>query len=174
MPPAKGVWTSTSLIYIDGAYDGSIAEKHRAMHTSGVSGMMTCWNFGNMASIATEVAGEYSWAPQPPDAATGLRRVAVRHFGEAAAADVVAAWDLLTRAHDDFPSSIPTMYYGPIGRGPAFPFVFDRIDRPFPDSWLLTDDIEGDRSPPLTGNTRATPCAPSASSPPHSTSCCIA
>jgi len=121
-----------------------IAQKYYTLKETGVSGMMTCWNFGNMPSLATEVAGEFSWDPQPATIEDGLRRIAARHFGEEVADEVVAGWAIISRAHDDFPSSIPVMYQGPISRGPAFPLVFDRVNRKFPNSWLLDKEIEGD------------------------------
>jgi hypothetical protein len=121
-----------------------IAEKYQALRDHGVTGMMTCWNFGNMPCVATEVAGEFTWDPQPPTIAQGLWRVAARNFGAAAANDVVAGWQKLSWAHDDFPSSIPVMYYGPVSRGSVLPFVFDRINHKFPHSWLLDREIAGD------------------------------
>jgi hypothetical protein len=75
----------------------------------------------------------------------GLRALAARHFGAAVAEDVVAAWEIMSRAHDAFPGSIPVMYTGPISRGPNFLFMFDQIDHRFPNSWLLDKEIEGDR-----------------------------
>lgn len=121
-----------------------IAEKYVGLPKAGVTGMMTCWNFGNMPSLGTEIAGEFGWSPQP-SVEQGLRAIAARHFGQTVADEVVAAWEIMSRAHDDFPSSIPVMYNGPISRGPNFHFVFDQIDRKFPNSWLLDKEIEGDR-----------------------------
>jgi hypothetical protein len=121
-----------------------IAKKYVALRDTGVSGMMTCWNFGNMPSLGTETAGEFTWAPQPAEVADGLRRVALRNFGPKVADDVVAAWQKLSEAHEDFPSSIPVMYTGPVSRGPAFLLIFDQINRAFPHSWLLDKNIEGD------------------------------
>ena len=121
----------------------NIAKKYLSLPEAGVSGLMTCWNFGNMPSLGTEIAGEFSWSPQP-DLQTGLRAVAARHFGEAAADDVLEAWEAMSRAHDAFPSSIPVMYNGPISRGPNFPFIFEQIGKNFPKSWLLESDIRGD------------------------------
>jgi hypothetical protein len=120
-----------------------IAEKYLSLPKAGVTGMMTCWNFGNMTCLGTEIAGEFNWSPQPT-VEQGLRAIACRHFGESVADEVVAAWEIMSRAHDDFPGSIPVMYVGPISRGPNFPFVFDQIDRRFPNSWLLDKEIEGD------------------------------
>ncbi len=121
-----------------------IARKWQTLVEAGVTGMMTCWNFGNMPSLATEVAGEMTFAPQPP-VEEALMSVATRHFGPDSAADMVAGWQQLCRAQDDFPTSIPVMYYGPMSRGPAFHFVFDQIDQKFPRSWLLDTNLEGDR-----------------------------
>lgn len=121
-----------------------IAQKYQTLKATGVTGMMTCWNFGNMPSRATEVAGEFSFDPQPEDINAALRRITVRNFGPEAADEVVRAWEMLSVAHDDFPSSIPVMYHGPLSRGPAFLFMFDQVNKKFPHSWLLDKDIEGD------------------------------
>jgi len=121
-----------------------IARKYHTLRETGVQGLMSCWNFGNMPCLATEVAGEFSWSPQP-SVEEGLLAVAARDFGEAAAGDVVAAYEVMARAHDDFPGSIPVMYYGPVSRGPSFLFMFDQIGKAFPNSWLLDKDIRGDR-----------------------------
>lgn len=122
----------------------NVARKYKALKDNHVAGMMTCWNFGNMPSTGLEVAGEFSWAPQP-EIEEGLLAVARRNFGSDAAADVVEGWRLITEAHSDFPGSIPVLYYGPVSRGPAFHFIWDQIDRKFPRSWLLDTEIEGDR-----------------------------
>jgi len=121
-----------------------IARKWQTLVEAGVTGMMTCWNFGNMPSLGTEIAGEMNWHPQP-SVEEALRALATRHFGPEAAGPMVAGWEQLCRAQDDFPTSIPVMYYGPMSRGPVLPWVFDRIDRKFPRSWLLDTIIEGDR-----------------------------
>ncbi|MEN6643860.1 MAG: hypothetical protein ABFE08_15600 [Armatimonadia bacterium] len=121
-----------------------IAEKYLSLPKAGVTGMMTCWNFGNMPCLGTEIAGEFTWSPQP-SVEGGLKAIAARHFGAGVAEEVVAAWEIMSRAHDDFPGSIPVMYVGPISRGPNFLFIFDQIDHRFPNSWLLDKNIEGDQ-----------------------------
>ncbi len=121
-----------------------IARKWQTLVESGTTGMMTCWNFGNMSSLGTEVAGEMTFAPQP-SVEEAVLAVATRHFGPEAAPHMVAGWQQLCTAQDDFPTSIPVMYYGPISRGPAFHFVFDRRDQKFPRSWLLDNNLDGDR-----------------------------
>jgi len=121
-----------------------VAAKFRTLHATGVTGMMMCWNFGNVLSLSTETAREFSWDPAPASIEEGLLRVATRNFGPDAAPDVVAGWDRISHAQDDFPGSIPVMYYGPISRAPSFAFEFDRIDKAFPNSWLLDEDPRGD------------------------------
>ncbi len=121
-----------------------IARKWQTLAQSGTTGMMTCWNFGNMPSLGTEITGEMNWDPQP-SVEDALLALATRHFGPAAAPHMVAGWMQLSRAQDDFPTSIPVMYYGPVSRGPAFPLVFEQVDRKFPRSWLLDTITEGDR-----------------------------
>ena len=120
-----------------------IAAKYAALQPAGVEGMMTCWNFGNMPSLATELAGMMSWNPQPrPEEA--VAELAAMHFGAAAAPKVVEGWRLLSEAIEDFPGSIPVLYNYPANRGPAFPFVLERIGRGFPASWLLERNIDAD------------------------------
>ena len=122
----------------------NVARKYHTLRETGVAGMMTCWNFGNMPSVVTEVAGEFTWGPQEA-VREGLLRVARRKFGPEAAEEVVTAWEILSEAHDAFPGSIPVMYNGPVSRGPAFLFMFDRVDKPLPASWLLVKDTGGDQ-----------------------------
>jgi len=121
-----------------------IAAKYKALQEHGVAGMMTCWNFGNMPSLATEVANEFSWDPQP-ELEEGLLAVARRNFGPDAAEHLVAGWKRMSEAIEDFPGSIPVLYYGPVSRGPAFSLVFDLVARKFPRTWLLDIEVEADQ-----------------------------
>jgi hypothetical protein len=105
---------------------------------------MTCWNFGNMPSLATELFGAMAWEPQPQNSDDVLLQLAARHFGHRAAPKVVHAWKLISDAMEDFPGSIPVQYHGPVSRGPAFPFVLERIGRTFPRSWLLDCNVDAD------------------------------
>ncbi|MBI3921099.1 MAG: hypothetical protein HY318_06755, partial [Armatimonadetes bacterium] len=106
--------------------------------------LMNCWNFGNMLSLTTELAGDLAWSPQPADLDQALLNLATRHFGRQAAATVVEGWKLLSEAMEDFPGSIPVLYNGPVNRGPVLPFLLDKVNKSFPHSWLPDLDIEGD------------------------------
>lgn len=121
-----------------------IAAKFVALRDEAVAGLMVCWNFGNMPSLATELAGMMSWSDAPTEPEDALKELAVRHFGSEAASCVVEGWKLISRAMEDFPGSIPVMYYGPVNRGPAYPLLLERVGKPFPRSWLLDVDAEGD------------------------------
>ncbi|MBC7287338.1 MAG: hypothetical protein H5T86_04685, partial [Armatimonadetes bacterium] len=121
-----------------------IAAKYIAMRRRGVQGIMCCWNFGNMPSLATELAGMMSWDDAPDDTDQALRELALRHFGPAAVEAAVRGWKTISAAMEDFPSSIPVMYYGPVNRSFAFRLYLDRKNKPFPRSWLLDLDDEGD------------------------------
>ncbi|MBN1674238.1 MAG: hypothetical protein JXR37_24530 [Kiritimatiellae bacterium] len=127
----------------------SIGLKYRALAESGVAGMMTCWNFGNMPCIATEAANAFAWAPQDQTVDETLRRVASRYVGMQAAPVLVKAWrmmhDSMQRAH---PGTIPFLYNSPLSRGPAFPWTMERLNRPFPPGWLLVDDAHADHMDP--------------------------
>ncbi len=123
----------------------AIGEKYRALTGLGVAGTMTCWNFGNMISIATEAANAFSWSPQEDSVEETLQRVAARHVGAAAAPILVEAWGIMRDAMATaFPGTNAFMYYGPLTRGPAFPLTLERLDRPFPPSWLFVNDAHAD------------------------------
>ncbi len=121
-----------------------LAAKYLALKNRGVAGIMCCWNFGNMPSLATELAGIMSWSDAPETTDEALRALAARNFGPAAVDAAMRAWRIISEAMEDFPSSIPVMYYGPVNRSFAFRLSLERQDKPFPRSWLLDLDEEGD------------------------------
>ncbi|MGQ9553509.1 MAG: glycoside hydrolase family 20 zincin-like fold domain-containing protein [Anaerolineae bacterium] len=123
----------------------AIGEKYRRLRDLGVSGMMTCWNFGNMPSIATEVANAFTWAPQEQTVDAVLRRVAARYVGAAAAPALIEAWRTMHEGIERaYPGSNAFLYTAPLSRGPAFPWTLERLNRPFPPSWLLVPDAHAD------------------------------
>jgi len=120
-----------------------VARKYQTLRETGVTGLMTCWNFGNIPSRVTELAGIFSWDPQPTDIEEALKSLAERDFGEAAE-NVVKAWRKFSRAWEDFPGVIPVMYFGPLGRGPAWHFHLEKINRKMTYSWMILNEINGD------------------------------
>lgn len=105
---------------------------------------MSCWNFGNILSLKTELANRFSWAPQPRSVESELKRMAVRDFGAKAAPDFVASWRMFSRACDHYPFSIPLLYWGPQHFGPAYPLFFRKVDRHMPIPWLLPSQVKYD------------------------------
>lgn len=123
----------------------AIGHKYRRLHELGVAGIMSCWNFGNMPSIALEAANAFSWAPQEDTVEAVLARVAARYVGRAAAPTLVQAWQLMHESMERaYPGTIPFLYQSPLSRGPAFPWTLARLDRPFPPSWLAVPDAHAD------------------------------
>lgn len=120
-----------------------IAAKYLALHETGVTGMMTCWNFGNMPGRALEVANTFAWDPLPDTIESGLLTLAVRDFGQAAAPKVVEAWECFSEAIEAYPATPSVMYRFPLTRGPAYPFLWERTGLDFPESYLV-DRKEGD------------------------------
>ncbi|MHB0878401.1 MAG: hypothetical protein ACYC5O_20385 [Anaerolineae bacterium] len=123
----------------------AIGEKYRSLAAHGVAGMMTCWNFGNMPSIATEAANAFTWGPQPDEADELLTRVACRYVGAQAAPVLVGAWRHMHEAMEQaFPGTIPFLYTNPLSRGPAFPWTLEPLGRRFPPGWLVVPDARAD------------------------------
>jgi hypothetical protein len=123
----------------------SLGKKHRVLAELGVTGMMTCWNFGNMVCIATEAANAFCWTPQDDPVEAVLTRVASRHVGKAVAPVLVGAWQTMFEGLvEAFPGTNPLTYYSPMTRGPAFPWTFDRVNEIFPPSWLTVPDARAD------------------------------
>ena len=122
----------------------NVVRKFQSLKDNGVRGLMNCWNFGNMPSLTTELAGIMGWDDAPQSVDEALTQLATRHFGRAAAPRVAAGWKLLSDAMQDFPGSIPVQYYGPVNRGPVLPLFLEQKGKEFPRSWLPDVDIEGD------------------------------
>lgn len=120
------------------------AEKFIQIKKNRVGGAMSCWNFGNILSLKTELANRFSWAPQPRSVESELKRMAVRDFGEKAAPDFVAAWRIFSRACDHYPFSVPLLYWGPQHFGPAYPLFFRKVGRHMPIPWLLPSQVKYD------------------------------
>ncbi len=122
---------------------GVVYDKFAGMHESGVSGMLGCWTFGNYPGLITELAAQTYFEPFPQDRQAVLGRLAAAYFGEAAAPDVVAAWDWFAKAWNLYPFSILLLYRGPQVRGPAFPWYLEPIHKPVPGNYRH-DQLPGD------------------------------
>ena len=107
-------------------------KRFRAMknaHDSwGLSGVMESHHYGWFPSEINECARWYFRNPTE-DMEKLLYRIAVRDFGETAAADVVAAWQLWSDAIDSYTPGFDDQA-GPLRVGPAYPFAFYPIFYP--------------------------------------------
>ena len=85
-----------------------------------ISGLMLSWTLGGYPSPNLEVAREYYYSPEPPEAEV-LDRVARRRYGPAAAPQVVSAWQSFSTAFQEFPYGVVAGYNIPLQHGPANP-----------------------------------------------------
>jgi hypothetical protein len=109
-----------------------------------VKGLMECWNFGNFLSLSTEIANFLAWEPHPKDINEILLMFARREYGEKSASYVMKAWSHFSKATDYYPLSLKVLYFSPLNRGPAYPFFFEKLDKPMPPAGFLDNKI-GDR-----------------------------
>jgi hypothetical protein len=119
-----------------------IANKMKGVNKLGCSGMMGCWNFGNILSRNTEVAHWYSWHPVPENTNSLLLKIAARDFGEQASEIIVKAWEAFSLASDHFPFDNKLVYGGPMSYGAAYPLFFQKENKPMPIVWLLPKEME--------------------------------
>lgn len=107
----------------------------------GLSGLMESHHYGWWPSFVSELAKWAYWKPSPP-ANELMMKIAVRDYGQKAAAYVVKAWSEWSEAIRHY---IPTNedQYGPFRVGPSYPLVFHpNLSRffaskqlPIPASW---------------------------------------
>jgi hypothetical protein len=113
---------------------------------AGVDGLMLGWTLGGSPSPNLELAAEFSRSPRP-SVEQAMLNVARRRFGDEDAQAVVAAWNLLSDAFEQFPFDISVCYKGPQSLGPANllfsrPSGFDATMVTFP-----FDDLDHWRGP---------------------------
>lgn len=98
----------------------NIAEHTEQLAKSGVDSLMLGWTLGGYPSPNLEVACALAMEPQL-SAEEAMSRVATRRFGEDNAATVVAAWQAMSTAFQEFPYNISTVYNAPLPVGPSNP-----------------------------------------------------
>jgi hypothetical protein len=111
-----------------------------------VDGVTLGWTAGGSPSPNLDLVGEFSRKPRP-SVEQAMLNVAVRRFGEAAAPQVVQAWNLLSDAFGEFPFDIDVCYNAPQCVGPAnllyarpTGYVATQVGFPY-------DDLDGWRGP---------------------------
>ena len=131
----------------------NVGRKYERMAELNPKGVMLCWAFGNYPSMPLEVAEMMSWSEK--QLGTGrdselsceeaVQTLMLRDYGEEAAPLAVEAHKKFTEAFAFFPFGRDNslLYVGPMNRAPAYPFFYERLDRPMPFAWLRGD--YGDR-----------------------------
>jgi len=112
-----------------------IAEKLYRMRKMGVDGYLGCWIFGGDISPMSKVVGKLSVNNSllPSDA---VKEVAIEEFGKRQAGYVEKAWRYFSDAWENYPFSIPFLYWSPVNYATAFPFkIGDKEIKEIP-SWL--------------------------------------
>lgn len=94
-----------------------------AQHCAGlvdchVDGSMLSWTLGGCPSPNLELVHMFSRRPAPT-VEDALRELAVRRYGEKAAADAVKAWELFSKGFAEFPYHGTFLYAGPMQMGPG-------------------------------------------------------
>lgn len=121
----------------------SIAEKLHRIRKMGVDGYLGCWIFGGDISPMSKTAGKLSINPFLLPA-KAVKDVAVEEFGKETAQYVLKAWRHFSVAWQNYPFSIPFLYFSPVNYATALPFTLkDRKVEAIP-SWLsLPRDSKG-------------------------------
>lgn len=112
-----------------------LAEKLYRMHRIGVNGYLGCWIFGGDLSLMSRLAGMMSRSPQvsPAEAVNALAQT---EFGERHGIPTVRAWRKFSNAWQEYPFSIPFLYWAPISFAPAYPFSLRDRKVPGISNWL--------------------------------------
>ncbi len=101
----------------------------------GLAGVMDSHHYGWYPSPVCECAKWSFWAPKV-DLNSVLYRIAVRDFGQAAAGDVVKAWQCWSDGMNSYTPGFDDQA-GPLRIGPAYPFVFHPILYPHTEQHMV-------------------------------------
>ncbi len=120
-----------------------LAKKFEGLRKHKVDGYLACWIFGGEVSPMTRLAGLMS-QKKCVCAADAVDQVARETFGEQSAGAVVRAWKKFAQAWQEYPFSIPFLYYGPMNYATAYPLSLDMKKVPLIPGWLeLPRDKKG-------------------------------
>jgi hypothetical protein len=119
-----------------------IVKKFLNMKKLGLSGIIECWNFGNILTRNIEVSNLLAWDNEYETPNDVLRPIAMRDFGDAAADDFLAAWSKFCDATDHYPFQNSFIYRGSLNYGGAYPLIFEKLNKTPPTSWHLFRHLE--------------------------------
>jgi len=121
-------------------------DKIANMRRDGVRGALATWTMGLRPTVNSFVAGRLlASVGQLPDKETALIELAMDYFdiGQAAARNVVHAWNQFSDAIRYFPTTMAFCYYSPVNYAPAYPWKLQRDGTPMARSW--TPEPWGDK-----------------------------
>ncbi|MFH0796371.1 MAG: hypothetical protein V2A65_04855 [Candidatus Omnitrophota bacterium] len=120
-----------------------LAEKMKRMASLKVDGYLGCWIFGGDPSPMSRLAGMMSRLPQPSPG-DAVKELARSEFGEKSARSVCKAWRKFSDALQEYPFSIPFIYWGPINYASAYPLSLNLTrERRIPSFLPLPRDEKG-------------------------------
>jgi hypothetical protein len=112
-------WEMSAVPYIP--VPNLIVEHCENLRKAEIRGLMVSWTLGGYPSPNMDVAKQYYFSPAPEPTAA-LREVAVQRYGKKAEPLVLQAWEILSRAFEEFPmEGGNVVYYLPMQHGPANP-----------------------------------------------------
>jgi hypothetical protein len=112
-------WEISAVPYIP--VPNLIVEHCENLRKVGIRGLMISWTLGGYPSPIFDVVKQYYLSPAP-DSGAALREVAVQRYGRKAAPLILQAWELFSRAFQEFPmEGGDVVYHLPMQHGPANP-----------------------------------------------------
>jgi hypothetical protein len=119
----NNTWEISAVPYIP--VPNLVVEHCENLLKYGVNGLMLSWTLGGYPSPNLEVAKEYYFSPLPKSG-QALRKVAVRRYGQEAAALALEAWKAFSEAFVEYPmEGGKLVYHIPTQHGPANPLRVD-------------------------------------------------
>lgn len=113
---AGNTWELSTVPYIPAVEN--VARHAVNLRETGVEGLMLGWTLGGYPSPNLEVFSEIG-RDASATAEEAMMRVATRRYGAASAETVVSAWKTMSRAFQEFPYNIGTVYVAPLQSGPS-------------------------------------------------------
>jgi hypothetical protein len=112
-------WEISAVPYIP--VPNLIVEHCENLRKARIRGLMISWTLGGYPSPIFDAVKQYYFSPTP-DSATALQEVAVQRYGRKAAPLILQAWELFSRAFQEFPmEGGDVVYHLPMQHGPANP-----------------------------------------------------
>ena len=107
---------------------------------------MGCWNFGCSMTLNTFALGLFVREAVPHGEKEFLEQLAREYFGPVDQERILTAWEAFCKSFEQFPFSIPMLYWSVMNYAPAFALSSTYQAKPLAPSWMKTQPSEwGDR-----------------------------